>query len=264
MTFWRLWPWGPWSCKFNFQHFKSETSALRLFGTTRRTWGECLSPDEWKWRGVWKATCNSHVFKKHRTELHGRVMVDKKAWFKTIPNLNAFLCFHISGFARPWLSLLLDISKSKADKGHRYWSYVLRCVAINLCLPSWTHDLGTAVITAHSSSSVSWTDSLTLTLPADLQVTQVVDPVTCIARSCSVLQKLPFRILLGYLFLLPYTPFIHGQHLSSFSSKVLGNEKGRKKTTSVKDKLSMKVTLESYTVTIFPKTRIVICDLTIE
>jgi len=111
---------------------------------------------------------------------------------------------------------------------------------------------------------VSWTDSLTLTLPADLQVTQVVDPGTCIARSCSVLQKLPFRILLGYLFLLPSTPFIHGQHLSSFSSKVLGNEKGRKKTTSVKDKLSMKVTLESYTVTIFPKTRIVICDLTIE
>lgn len=244
MSFWRLWPWGPWSCKFNFQHFKSETSALRLFGTTRRTWGECLSPDEWKWRGVWKATCNSHIFKKHSTELHGRVTVDKKAWFKTIPSLKAFLWFHISGFARPWLSLLLDISKSKADKVHRYRPYVLRCVAINLSLPSWTHDLGKAFITADSSSSASWMDSLTLTLPADLQVTQVVDPVTFIARSCSVHQKPPFRILLGYLFLLPSTPFIHGQHLSSFSSKALENEEGRKKTTSVEDKLSMKVTLE--------------------
>ena len=142
---------------------------------TRRTWGECLSPDEWKRRGMLKATCNSHIFKKHSTELHGRVTVDRKTWFKTIPNLNAFLWFHISGFARPWLSLLLDISKSKADKGHRYRSYVLRCVAINLCLPSWTHDLGRAFITADSSSLVSWADSLTVTLPADLQVTKVVD-----------------------------------------------------------------------------------------
>ena len=79
-----------------------------------------------------------------------------------------------------------------------------------------------------------------------------------------MLQKLPFGMLLGYLFLLPSTPFIHGQHLSSFSSKVLENEKGRKKTKNVEAKLGMKVTLESYTVTIFPKTRIVICDLTIE
>lgn len=110
-----------------------------------------------------------------------------------------------------------------------------------------------------------WADSLTLPLLGSIpllthrlhrQTAQFSAWLGYIQCNRGLLQKLPFKIALGYLFLLLSAPFTHGQLLSFQSFRAC---KRKEENPKYENRLVMKVTLDSYAVITVPETKI--CNL---